>query len=421
MALINDELVLTDGAPAAGEQLMKSLPGGRALIDRELAAAVNIKKINQPSDLGTPTGGYYEIPTGTYIFTDSMDFGTTGIKMVGNDSSFRLVGGTPQCFLTYTGTDPFLTTGSTTGGDLATNVWLQLEGLFFTTANSTAVYMEDMYSFLIFLGLFIGCQKTMEIQGGDFITFDTFGFNMCDDGMTAVDVSFITLDRPQWSLGTDSGGEGFNISGAGVRLSSDGIECEAKATESIFCIDTGYTGSISMTGGAYTDLGGNFFKPGCKDQTDLSMRLINIANVPNSDTFAYNHLGDNTATTAITTTGVPVKVNGTWNGGIAQKIGIDPSGIWTYEPSESSNVTVNAVLTVDPAGISQTLSLYLYKNGVQVSEVDTRHQVSIFAAGQQMVLFSIVPMEQGDYLELFIANDTSTNDIDIPFGSFKIG
>jgi hypothetical protein len=253
-----------------------------------------VKVISDLSQLGPLVGGFYELSEGTYLFDGDFTF-ANNIKLTTVNGRYLFRGLQANQFITSTATGNFIDTTTVTG------IWLQIENLFFSSSTAdNVIRFANGDSLIMNFVLFNNTAKCFTITDTSFLTIDAFAMVGCDDGGTITNTDVITMQRPQWSSGTDSGGTAFSISGTGSRLVVSGIECEAKATETIFDIDAGYSGAVSMTSGAFTDDGGVFFDPAGKDQTYINVGVLNISGVPNSKTVGSWTVQDNLAVTALT-------------------------------------------------------------------------------------------------------------------------
>lgn len=122
--------------------------------------------------------------------------------------------------------------------------------------------------------------------------------------------------------------------------------------------------------------------------------------------------GNATATT-ITSTATPVKVAGTWTADIQTNFTATTGGRLTYTGTETQVVRVSAVLTLSPvSGANQHISVYVAKGG---SVIAGSRQEAHITNGADMVipLTWQLSMATNDYIEIFVQNATSTNNITV--------
>lgn len=128
--------------------------------------------------------------------------------------------------------------------------------------------------------------------------------------------------------------------------------------------------------------------------------------------------GNSTATT-IAVAGTAVLVAGTW---VVQKSGIGTGttgGRITYTGSTTKEIKIDASLSVKAASASgQNASLYVAKNGavVTASRVNTEVDATV---EKNLNVAWIETAVQNDYFELFVANESGTDDLVVTNGSFR--
>lgn len=261
---------------------------------KTLFTGSEVTVVSDLSQLGALVGGFYELTEGTYLFDGDLTF-ANNIKLTTINGRYLFRGLQANQVITSTAVGNFIDTTTVTG------IWLQIENLFFSSTTATNIIrVANGDSLIMNFVLFVSTAKCFTVTDTGFLTIDAFAMVACDDGGTITNVNVQTYQRAQWSSGTDSNGTAFSVSGTGSRLVSNGIECEAKTTEKIWDIDSGYTGSISMTSGAFTDDGGVFFDATGKNQTDTGVKVLNISKVPNSKTIAMWTVQVNTTPTELT-------------------------------------------------------------------------------------------------------------------------
>ena len=148
----------------------------------------------------------------------------------------------------------------------------------------------------------------------------------------------------------------------------------------------------------------------------------NVISISANDDLAYaeSYLQGNSTATVIASTATPVLIAGTWAFGVNTGFTQTSSGRFTYNGSTTAVMTIHASITLDPVSASnQNLSVYVAKNGAVISE--TRISASI-AAGltQNLALSTNQSFATNDYVELFVRNSTSTDNILVSSALFGI-
>jgi len=138
------------------------------------------------------------------------------------------------------------------------------------------------------------------------------------------------------------------------------------------------------------------------------IQITSIADVTNAQVSMH---GNSTATT-IATQNVGVKVAGTFVVGTVASFTADTTGKITYTGSTAATVNVNASLTLDVVGTNQDITVQFAKNGSLVTSAKITRTVSSNEGGNVGLFFN-VPVTASDYLEVFVANGTSTNNITV--------
>ena len=148
----------------------------------------------------------------------------------------------------------------------------------------------------------------------------------------------------------------------------------------------------------------------------------NVISISANDDLAYaeSYLQGNSTATVIASTATPVLIAGTWTFGVNTGFTQTSAGRFTYNGTTTAVMTIHASITLDPVSASnQNLSLYVAKNGAVISE--TRISASI-AAGltQNLALSTNQSFATNDYVELFVRNSTSTDNILVSSALFGI-
>ena len=120
----------------------------------------------------------------------------------------------------------------------------------------------------------------------------------------------------------------------------------------------------------------------------------------------------NSTATVIATTSTPVKVAGTFVAGSVASFTVDTTGKLTYTGSTTTTVHLTASVTLDVVGTNQDLTVHLAKNGTVISAAKISRLVSASNTANVGVFYN-VSVATSDYLEVFVSNGTSTNNITV--------
>ncbi len=151
-------------------------------------------------------------------------------------------------------------------------------------------------------------------------------------------------------------------------------------------------------------------------RTDNYLTISETANVSLNGLLSIQ--GNSTATT-IAGAGTSVLVAGAW---VVQKSNIGSAttgGRITYTGSTTQEVRIDASLSVKAASASgQNASLYVAKNGtvITASRVNTEVDATV---EKNLNVAWIETAVQNDYFELFVANESGTDDLVVTNGSFR--
>lgn len=141
---------------------------------------------------------------------------------------------------------------------------------------------------------------------------------------------------------------------------------------------------------------------------DAGIQITSVAD----EIYAQVTMHGNATLTTISTIDVPVKIAGTWVAGMTSSFTADTTGRLTYTGPTTETVSFRASITLVPVGVSQVLTVYFAKNGAVISESRISRTVSAGSSGNVSIFYN-APMTSGDYMEVFVSNGTSTNDITV--------
>ena len=148
----------------------------------------------------------------------------------------------------------------------------------------------------------------------------------------------------------------------------------------------------------------------------------NVIAISANDDLAYaeSYLQGNSTATVIASTATPVLIAGTWAFGVNTGFTQTSGGRFTYNGTTTAVMTIHASITLDPvSAANQDLSVYVAKNGVVLAAT----RISAFiSAGltQNLSLSTNQSFATNDYVELFVRNATSTDNITVASALFGI-
>ena len=147
---------------------------------------------------------------------------------------------------------------------------------------------------------------------------------------------------------------------------------------------------------------------------DGGIQITSIAN----EIYAQVSMHDNATATTINTINVPVKAAGTFATNGASNFTSDTTGRLTYTGATTETVSVLASVSIDVVGVNQKITIYIAKNGIVLPAAKINR---VFDSGDigNVGIFYNISMTASDYLEVFVANATGTNDLtvtDVLFG-----
>tara|TARA_R110001606_G_scaffold131718_1_gene267701 strand:+ start:858 stop:1703 length:846 start_codon:yes stop_codon:yes gene_type:complete len=145
--------------------------------------------------------------------------------------------------------------------------------------------------------------------------------------------------------------------------------------------------------------------------TAVNTNGIQITSIADAINAQVSMHGNSTATT-ISTTSTPVKVAGTFVSGSASSFTVDTTGKFTYTGSTTTTVHLTASVTLDVVGTNQDLTVHLAKNGTVISAAKISRLVSASNTANVGVFYN-VSVATSDYLEVFVSNATTTNNITV--------
>lgn len=165
------------------------------------------------------------------------------------------------------------------------------------------------------------------------------------------------------------------------------------------------------------DGGGTFLEAGSLDSTEPGVSFVNNINTTESNIIASAFFTGNTTATTISAVNTPVKVVGITTAGNLERFS-HSSGRLTYTGQRDFTLRLEAYVTikVGPELETSTIATYIYKNGVQVASTVAAFDIeAVFQTPTSPMFISVdnVLMENGDFFECFIENQTDDTNITV--------
>lgn len=151
---------------------------------------------------------------------------------------------------------------------------------------------------------------------------------------------------------------------------------------------------------------------------------------PTDDRWEYTHnasapdsydvlLATNSGTTiSITGIGTPALVGAAWTTQKAYRFTGTAAGLWTYNGNQT-NVEITAKIKAATTVATDTISFFLYKNGVQIAASRAYNSTTLNVPYDFTIIWDEY-LENGDYIQLYAQNDDANVDILISSATIRI-
>lgn len=385
-------------------------------------AFTNTVQVNTLSDLPAPSAGVITLADDTlYLqapFT-SISLGTDRIE-VPNTSAYE---GVSNCTLSYTGTGTMFTVSGTAEVFTMSNITISCNsGTFITeTGSNNFIQLSDMavycgtiattFAPLFFRAanfLFANFATGLSISStGTKCIFDTGTFEPTTGTLTCVDLNSSTFDQVTMH---NCGFTFADVNNTGI----DGAATSGNINSGGFGIIRG----CRFTGSAGTPYASNI------KTDDARWRMITNTGADNTAYFAALYItAANEAATVISGTGAgnEVLVAGTWTEDSSSLMTVTSGGRVTYDGDEARSFLVACQARIDPATGSNKAYTFHYK--INGGSVEPLSRCTVQASAGTPINVEILgrfTLNNGDYIELFVQNDTDTTNCTIKSPTFII-
>jgi hypothetical protein len=360
--------------------------------------------VKDKSDLPLAVGGVIHLEdNATYFFITEVDL--TGDRLVGGVNTTILGGSSENCRIKSTGlTDALITSqyslpirGITIEASLAldldgdgVNTALDWFGVNFTDCAVVGT-VKDYSNFIMTDCAFLN-SSGLTLDG----TIGTVGFGTClfdgNTGGTIITIpSTATISRRfrviYSSFIAGSGETALNVS------TSASIPAEG------YILDTcNFAGGGTYTAGVQVN--------------DNKARHTECRGVPNSASIGYYTMNGNAVASDVITQGVAVKVAGTTTAqGITQRF-THTNNRLTYSGALTRNFRVSGVLSFT-SGANDKIGVYVAKNGTPIANSEIYSTANTAGRSENVTAQALVELATNDYVEIWVENDTDTDDITV--------
>jgi hypothetical protein len=367
--------------------------------------------VNEKSDFPSASGGVITLGDNiTYFISANIDL--LGDRLVGGQNTTIIGGSSENCTITSTGlgvgvalfttewTTPIrhitfkdVDTAIAIDGNINPPVALDWTGVNFLnipnvgTINTCDNWIYSKGAFLSSKGLvFEGTTGTVGVDNSIFVGSGASG-NIIELASTA------TITRR------------FRLIYSSVVAfgSTTGIYIDPSATVPTegYILDTiNFSGGSTYTGGV--------------TYTDNKTRFINCKGIDNTAEIGNYYMLNNATATTIASSGVAYKISGTTTANtINQKFSHSDNRL-TYTGGLIRDFQVSATASLT-SGNNNVIGLYVAKNGVVISSSEMYATTSSGGRAESIACQTILDMEENDYIEIWVENDSSTTDITVEY------
>lgn len=361
----------------------------------------NYVLVKSAADLPAPVAGVITLVTGIEYeingtITLSSSINLNGCTMKGDDSA--------NDKLVYTGSGA-LFTGNKTGNIRYLTLTAASGSVFNIDAQGTAQNMLVQNCF------FLGSSSVGTIAGvGGTVFFATDAYFVNTNGITFQNDNNVVLNNTLWDASNSNTYERFvgtfNVIQllGGDRLTTSANSAKALDISGITSLNAG-SAKVIMFVGTGTYVVGTFTNAWEVEASGLNTQKDDVAGgnmymtVPAATTFA-----------AINT---PVKVQGTTTSAGLFRVTNPANNRLTYSGSKTRAFFVSAAMSISQPNSNRFFSFYIAKNGVIIPE--SRQDIKVVNSTDQVALpiSCRVTMAPGDYIEVWVANQTATTDVTV--------
>jgi len=370
------------------------------------------------SNLPTPSGGEILLADNTtYYFIDTVDIGVNKL-IIGESTDINSVSEF-NIELIYTGTGDMIT---------SVNKSFSIRNIGIRCANGTLFNLSDSApvteSFVLLQNVTIWeCKNAGDITSLALLSMVIVAFR------TITDVGF----RFFGSLGNLSVqfSLGVVFDSAFLDLGTATFNSIEAATTRMVIIGSGGFGVSGLTGSGNINVGGIGSIRNCRfngagspidgiSTEDALWDFFGNDDIANSRPDALISLKGNSTETVISSVGVDVLVAGSWAEITSSQFTTTAAGRVMYNGGRPAKlpISVSTGITVS-SGVNQTIHVHLFLNDTIIEDSEVSLNVDSTDVKNQVNLYQLT-WQPGDYLELFVSNESTTNNVTVINSKFRV-
>lgn len=342
----------------------------------------------------------------TYFLLNSVDL--LGARLVGGRNSVLVGGSSENCVLS--------STGLSSGTALVSSEW-SLPCRFLALSHDLALDLDatsNADQAIDWFGVnFLNCATIGTIKSYNNVILTGSAWLNSED--LTCDGTVGTFALEQCLVQAFNGGSGIILpatltltrrfrmiySAVVAGSGSTGINASTSATIPVesYILDTvNFSGAGTATAGLTFD--------------DNKSSWNNCIGVTNSSSSGHLYMQANATATVIAATGTPVKVAGTTTEGPSTVKFSHTDNRLTYTGALVRRFRVTAICSFS-SGANNQVGTYVAKNGTVIDDSETYATANTSGRLENVVVQTIVDLEENDYVEIFVENNTSTTNITV--------
>jgi hypothetical protein len=363
------------------------------------------------TDFPTPSNGVITLLDNyTYFITSDVDL--LGNRLVGGSDTTIIGGSSENCSIT--------STGLSVGVALLTTQW---------TTPIRNITFKDVDTCLSIDGS-INPPLALDWTGLNFQNIPNIGtISTCDNWIYSKgaflnsqglvftgSIGTVGIDN---SIFVGSGSAGSIISlDAGLTITRRfrAIYSSIIAFGSTIGVNANLAATIPTEGYIYDTInfsGGGTYLNGI-DELDNRTRIGNSKGVKNTTEIGNYFMLNNSTQTVIASAGVPVKIAGTTTANTINQKFTHTDNRLTYTGGLLRNFQISGTASFT-SGNNQVIGLYVSKNGTLLTNSEMYATTSGSGRAESIHIQTILELDENDYIEIWIENDNSSQDITVEF------